>query len=78
MQVNMNTVEAATKIPECMTICELQHETALDNHLLQLKECITKGWTENKDNMPQNLRPYWTFQDDIAVIDGVIQKHELQ
>ena len=40
MQVNVNTVETATNIPECMMIHELQHETALDSHLQQLKECI--------------------------------------
>ena len=54
-------------------ICELQHKTALDNQLQQLKEHI-KGWQENKDNIPQDPRPYWTFQDDMAVTDRVILK----
>ena len=49
MEVNINTLETATNIPECMTICELQHKTVLDNNLQQLKECIIKGWQENKD-----------------------------
>ena len=57
-----------------MTIHELQHEMAIDNHLQQLKECIIKGWPENKDSIPQNHRPYWTFWDDMAVIDRVILK----
>ena len=74
MQVNVNIVETTTNIPEFMTILELQHETALDNHLQQLKEGIIKGWPENKDNLPQNLRPYWTFQDDMAIIDRVMIK----
>ena len=33
-----------------------------------------KGWPEKKDNIAQNLRPYWTFQDDMAVMDRVILK----
>ena len=74
MQVNVNTADTATNIPECMTIYELQHETALDNNLQQLKECIIKGWPENKDNIAQNLRPYCTFQDYTTVIDRVILK----
>ena len=61
MQVDINTLETAMNTPECMMICELQHQTALDNHLQQLKECIIKGWPENKDNIAQNLRPCWTF-----------------
>ena len=75
MQVNADTTGTATNIPECMRIHELQHKTALDYHLQQLKECITKGWPENKDNRrQQNLRPYWTFQDGMAVTDGVCLK----
>ena len=33
-----------------------------------------KGWLESKDNTALNLRPYWTFRDDMAVIDGVLLK----
>ena len=73
-QVNVNTVETATNILECLMICKLQHKTALDNHLQQLKECIRKEWPENKDNIAENLRPYWTFLDDMAAIDRVILK----
>ena len=57
-----------------MMVCELQQETAIDNHLHQLKECIIKGWPQNKDNIAQNLRPYWWFWDDMAAIDGIILK----
>ena len=74
MQVNINTVETATNIPKCMRICELQHKTALDNHLQQMKEYIIKELLENKDNIAQNLRSYCTFQDDMAFIDRVILK----
>ena len=74
IQVNINTIETATNIPECMMIYELQHETATDNHLQQLKEFITKGWPEMKDNTVQNLRLYWKFQDNMAVIDRAILK----
>ena len=33
MKVDVNTVETVMNNPECMILCELQHETALDNHL---------------------------------------------
>ena len=60
MQVNIKTVETATNIPECMMIHELQHETALDNHLQQLEGMYHKR-QEEKQDIPQNLWPYWTF-----------------
>ena len=28
IQVNVNNIETSTNIPECMMICELQHETS--------------------------------------------------
>ena len=31
--VNIDTAETATNIPECMITCELQYETAIDNHV---------------------------------------------
>ena len=62
MQVNISNIETSSNIPECMTIWELQHETDQDNsHLQRLKECIIKGWPENKDSKAEDLRPYWTF-----------------
>ena len=57
-----------------MMIHELQQETLQDNPLQQLKEQFIKGWPGNKDHIAQNLRPYWTFQDNMAVIDKVILK----
>ena len=59
-------------IPECMIIHELQHATSQDNHSKQLKEEII--WPENKDHIAQILRLYLTFQDDMAVINGVTLK----
>ena len=61
IQVNIDTVETAINIPECMMIHELQHKTAIDIHLQKLKEYIIKGWPENIDNVTKNLRSYWTF-----------------
>ena len=57
-----------------MMIHELQHKTALENHWQQLKEWIIKRWPENKDNKAQNLKSYWTIQDDMTGIGGVILK----
>ena len=77
MQVNIGTVETATNIPEYMMIHELQHKTAIANHLQQLKEHIIKRWPENKDFAAQNLRPYWTFWEDMAVLDKSHPKRQM-
>ena len=35
---------------------------------------IIKGWPEHNDQIQQDIRPYWTFKDDMTVINGVIMK----
>ena len=74
MQVNINTIQTTTTIPEYMMICELQQQTSQDSYSQQLKEQVIKGWPENKDQIAQNFRPYWMFQVDMVVIDGFILK----
>ena len=32
------------------------------------------GWPEIKDEVEQDIRAYWSFKDDMAVIDGIIMK----
>ena len=51
----------------------LQLVTSQDEHPQQLKEHII-GWPDNKDQILQYMRPYWTFHDDMEVTDRVILK----
>ena len=44
-----------------MTIHKLQQETSLDEQLQCIKEDIIKGWTENRDQIPQDMRAYYMF-----------------
>ena len=45
-----------------------------DEHLQWLKSLIISGWPDTKDQLHQDITPYWSFKDDLAVIDGVIMK----
>ena len=33
-----------------------------------------RGWLEGRNEVLQEIRPYFTFRDDMAVIDGIILK----
>ena len=74
MQSSINETETATNIPECITMHEQQHATSQDQHLYCLKDYITQGLLESRDQMPWDIRTYWTFRDDMAAIDVVIIK----
>ena len=61
-------------IPEYMTVNELEDATYQDQHLQQLMEYIIPGWPDNKDQLPLDIRTYWMFRYDMAVIDGIVIK----
>ena len=39
-----------------------------------LKIIIVTGWLSTKDELHRNIRPYWSYKDDLAVIDRVVMK----
>ena len=42
--------------------------------LYNIQKVIISGWLETKDQLHHDIRPYWSFKDDLAVIDGVVMK----
>ena len=38
------------------------------------KNIIITGWLSTKDELHSNKRPYWSYRDDLAVIDRVVIK----
>ena len=38
------------------------------------KNIIITGWPSTKDQLHIDIRPYWSYKDDLAVIDGVVMK----
>ena len=63
-----------TDIPECVSIKQIQQVSVQDEHLQCLKISIIVGWPSTRDEVHSNLRPYWCYRDDLAVIDGVVMK----
>ena len=35
---------------------------------------IIKGWPEMRDDCPQNLRNFWTYRDELSILDGLVLK----
>ena len=73
MKFSINAVHTSADILICITIQDIQ-ATPQDNHLQQLKEYIIQGWPASRNEIPQVVRPYWTFWDDLTVIDRILMK----
>ena len=43
-------------------------------HIGMLSELILYGWPLTKAEVQEDLQPYWSFRDEIAVIDGIAMK----
>ena len=74
MKININVINTAIGIPNFMSVQEIQQATAKDDHLQQFRQHIITGWPERRNEVPQEIRLYWTFRDDMAVIDGNMLK----
>ena len=74
MDVRLDAIQMSTNVLECMSIQHIQQATAEDEHLQWQKGYIITDWTESKDQVHQDIRAYWSFKDDMAVIDGIIMK----
>ena len=74
MDIKVDAIQTKTNILECISILQIQQATAQDDHLQTIEGNIIVGWPENKDQIPHDIRMYWSFRDDMAVINGIIMK----
>ena len=74
MDVQVDAIQTATDMPECISMAEIQQALSLDNHLQQLKGIINTGWPDSRDKLHVDLQPYWSYRDELAVTDGIILK----
>ena len=74
MEIQVNAIQTATDMPECVSMVEIQQASSLDNHPQQLKGIIISGWPDGRDKLHADLQLYWSYRDKLAVIDGIILK----
>ena len=74
MDVQVDAMQNTTDMPECVSMAEIQQSLAQDNHHQALKNFIISGWPDTKDELCADLRPYWSYRGELAVLDGVILK----
>ena len=74
MDIRIDAIQSVTDIPECVSIVQIQQASAQDDHLQHLKSFIIAGWPSTKDKLHGDFRPYWSYRDDLVVIDGVVMK----
>ena len=52
----------------------LKSETKKDQTLTDLQQTIITGWPDGKKQLATNLRPFWTFREELSIHNGIIYK----
>ena len=74
MDIWVDAIQSTTDVLEFVSVMEIQEVSVQDDHLQKLKNLITAGWSNTKDELQVDLNPYWPYRDKLAVMDGVILK----
>ena len=55
---------------------EIRRLTADDHVLSELGEKIQNGWSSKRDEVNDELKQYWSYRDELSIINGVIFKSD--
>ena len=53
----------------------LMEETAKDPKLSALHKLISEGWPPKRSNVPDNLKDYWNYRDELSVENAILLKN---
>ena len=53
---------------------ELRTHTLADPDLYTLQNIIITGWPNRQNDLPRNVRQYWSYRDELGVEDGILYK----
>ena len=74
MELRRDVIQTTTDMPECLSVTDLQQALSQDSHIQKLKHFIITGWPNSKDEISEELKPYWSYRDELAVINGIVLK----
>ena len=74
MDIKVDAIRIATDILACVSISQIQQASAQNEHLQCLKSFIITGWPSTKDELHADLKPNWSYRDELAIIDRVMLK----
>ena len=84
LDLRVDGIDLVIDDPECKTIALinfpphkrqlLRDETTHDPLLNELQSIVHAGWPETIKELPTDIRPYWSFRDELAMESGVLFK----
>lgn len=75
-EITRSVVENASKNITDLQFIAIQKSTEIDEELKTLQNYILNGWPNFKENLEDNIKPYWTFKEELYVACGIVWKGE--
>ena len=69
---SLNPMQALKVTPERLE--QLQRCTGQDEALQTLKTTVLTGWPMQKEQVPVNIREYWSYREELTVHNGILFK----
>ena len=60
--------------PDKPVIDQIREETSKDATVQLLTKYIRNGWPTDQKKLPKELHPYWNYQDELSIEDGILLK----
>ena len=71
LDLNIQDIYLNASKDRCISLAK---ETENDETLIALKNMVLKGWPDKRDECPEILKPYWTYRDELSILDGLVLK----
>ena len=73
-RVDLKHTDVSPNLVKPGTMNQIREKTVRDPPLMTLKKVILGGWRSQKSKVPDEIRAYWDFRDEISVYDEVLFK----
>ena len=72
--VDLTQMDLSPNLVKPGTMNQIREETGKDPSLMTLNKVVLGGWPSQKSEVPEQIRAYWDFRDEISVYNGVLFK----
>ena len=55
-------------------LAEIKNEYANDSQMCNLMDIIRTGWPNSKNQVSEDLKPYWSEKEELSIVDGLLLK----
>ena len=73
-RVDLTQMDLSPNLVKPATMNQFREETGKDPSLMALNKVVLGGRPSQKSEVPEQIRAYWDFRDEISVYNGVLFK----